>query len=210
MRRGWTATTTTPLRRVMECTDETYVTGYRIWEHELEWRARAARRARDTCSSGRRTNGPRRCRRATSTSISSRPTTRRTSGTRRRADEVFFHLSGADDRFRGALRGYAAALDLASTSSGHAKATYQSKATSYLRDLVNWLQEHMASAFEVVYQGRRKTLPEWAKGHSLRELSGISPAERNQLARFWSTRWRASAWRRISPTRHRTIRASRC
>ena len=25
------------LRRVMECTDETYATGYRIWEHELEW-----------------------------------------------------------------------------------------------------------------------------------------------------------------------------
>ena len=25
------------LKRVMECTDETYVRGYRIWEHELEW-----------------------------------------------------------------------------------------------------------------------------------------------------------------------------
>jgi len=32
------------LRRVMECTDETYVTGYRIWEHELEWRERKAAR----------------------------------------------------------------------------------------------------------------------------------------------------------------------
>lgn len=25
------------LKRVMECTDHTYITGYRIWEHELEW-----------------------------------------------------------------------------------------------------------------------------------------------------------------------------
>ncbi|NCO43723.1 MAG: ATP-binding protein, partial [Armatimonadetes bacterium] len=25
------------LKRAMECTDETYVTGYNIWEHELEW-----------------------------------------------------------------------------------------------------------------------------------------------------------------------------
>ena len=32
------------LRRVMECTDETSVTGYRIWEHEIEWRERKAAR----------------------------------------------------------------------------------------------------------------------------------------------------------------------
>ncbi len=25
------------LKRVMECTDQTYVTGYKIWQHELEW-----------------------------------------------------------------------------------------------------------------------------------------------------------------------------
>ena len=25
------------LRRVMECTDQTYVTGYKIWQHEIEW-----------------------------------------------------------------------------------------------------------------------------------------------------------------------------
>ena len=28
----------------MECTDETYVTGFRIWEHELEWPERKAAR----------------------------------------------------------------------------------------------------------------------------------------------------------------------
>src|SRR5207245_2181084 len=25
------------LKRVMECTDQTYMTGYKIWQHELEW-----------------------------------------------------------------------------------------------------------------------------------------------------------------------------
>jgi hypothetical protein len=25
------------LKRVMECTDKTYVTGSKIWQHELEW-----------------------------------------------------------------------------------------------------------------------------------------------------------------------------
>ena len=30
------------LKRVMECTDQTYVTGYKIWQHELEWLERKA------------------------------------------------------------------------------------------------------------------------------------------------------------------------
>ena len=168
------------LRRVMECTDETCVTGYRIWEHELEWRARRAARQGYLffgAPNERSTAVPPRDFYLYFIPPHDAPHFR----DEKAADEVFFHLSGADDRFRGTLRGYAAALDLASTSSGHAKATYQSKATSYLRDLVNWLQGHMASAFEVVYQGRRRTLPEWAKGHSLREFSGTSPAERINL-----------------------------
>ena len=73
---------------------------------------------------------------------------------------------------------YAAALDLASTSSGHAKSTYESKSSHFLRDLVQWLQKHMADAFEVTYQGRAKSLAEWAKGKSIRELSGIGSHER--------------------------------
>ena len=168
------------LRRVMECTDETCVTGYRIWEHELEWRGRRAARQGYLffgAPNERSTAVPPRDFYLYFIPLHDAPHFR----DEKAADEVFFHLSGADDRFHGTLRGYAAALDLASTSSGHAKATYQSKATSFLRDLVNWLQKHMASAFEVVYQGRRKRLPEWARGHSLRELSGISPAERINL-----------------------------
>ena len=64
------------------------------------------------------------------------------------------------------------------TSSGHAKSTYESKASSFLRDLVQWLQKHMVNAFEVRYQGRTKSVTEWAKGRSLRELSGIGAQER--------------------------------
>src|SRR5690606_16129675 len=83
-----------------------------------------------------------------------------------------------DPAFRMALSSYAAALDLASTSSGHAKSTYESKASNFLRDLVQWLQKNMATAFEVSYRGRVKSIPEWAKGKSIRELSGIGAHER--------------------------------
>ena len=169
------------LRRVMECTDETYVTGYRIWEHELEWRARKAARQGYLFFGAPNER---------STAVPPRdfylyfiqPHEPPRFNDEKKPDEVFFHLTGADDRFREALRGYAAALDLASTSSGHAKATYDSKANGFLRDLVAWLQGNMGSAFEVGHQGHREALLEWAQrsrgGHSLREISGISPSER--------------------------------
>ena len=165
------------LRRLMECADETYVTGYRIWEHELEWRDRKAARQGYLffgAPNERSTAAPPRD--FYLYFIQPHDATRFKDA--KAPDEVFFHLTGADDDFRAALRGYAAALDLAATSSGHAKDIYQSKASNFLRDLVAWLQGHMASAFEVVHQGRRKALTEWAKGHSLRELSDIAPTER--------------------------------
>src|SRR5699024_1024476 len=83
------------------------------------------------------------------------------------SDEVFFRLKGMDEAFQTALQRYAAALDLASTASGHAKATYTSKANGFLRQLVQWLQKHMTDAFEVSHQGRTKSMTEWAKGKSI-------------------------------------------
>ena len=83
-----------------------------------------------------------------------------------------------DEQFRAALKSYAAALDLASTSSGHAKSTYESKASNFLRDLVQWLQKNMTTSFEVTYEGRSRSLTEWAKGKSIRELSGLASHER--------------------------------
>ena len=165
------------LRQVMECTDQTYVTGYHIWEHELEWRERKAAR-RGYLFFGAPNER--------STAVPPRdfylyfiqPHEPPRFKDEKKADEVFLHLTGMDDALATALRGYAAALDLASTSSGHAKATYESKSGVFLRSLVGWLQEHMSAGFEVGYQGRRKGLLEWAKGHSLRELSRTSPAER--------------------------------
>ena len=96
---------------------------------------------------------------------------------RENQDEVFFRLKGTDKDFQTALKNYAAALDLAATSSGHAKATYETKANVFLKNLVQWLQKHMSDAFDVTYQGRTRTLSEWAKGKSIRDLSGLSPHE---------------------------------
>ncbi|MBF0213222.1 MAG: ATP-binding protein [Magnetococcales bacterium] len=166
------------LRRVMECTDlTTYVTGYRIWQHELEWRERKASRRGYLffgAPNERSTAVPQRDFYIYFIQPFDPPSFKK----EKLADEVFFHLTGADDGFRQRLCQYAAALDLASTSSGNPKATYDAKANGYLRELVKWLQEHMTSAFEIEHQGRRKPLRDWAKKHSLRELSNLGANDR--------------------------------
>ena len=167
------------LRRVMECTDQTYVTGYKIWQHELEWLKRKAARQGYLFFGAPNER---------STAIPPRdfylyfiqPFDAPYFKDEKNSDELFLRLSNTnmDSEFRTALGNYAASLDLASTSSGHAKSTYESKSSHFLRDLVQWLQKHMTDVFEATYQGRTKSLPEWAKGRSIRELSGIGSHER--------------------------------
>jgi succinate dehydrogenase flavin-adding protein (antitoxin of CptAB toxin-antitoxin module) len=164
------------LKRVMECQDATYVTGYKIWQHELVWQEHKAAR------SGYLFFGAPNER---STAVPQRdfylyfiqPNDPPRFKDDKVNDEVFFRLKGTDEEFQTSLKSYAAALDLAATSSGHAKATYESKANGFLKKLVQWLQKHMSDAFEVTYQGRTKSMAEWAKSKSIRDLSGLSPHE---------------------------------
>ncbi len=164
------------LKRVMECQDATYVTGYKIWQHELTWQDHKADRTGYLffgAPSERSTAVPQRDFYLYFVQPNDPPRFKDD----KLDDEVFFRLKGTDEGFLTALKSYASALDLAATSSGHAKATYDSKANSFLRELVQWLQKHMIDAFEVTYQGRTKSMLEWAKGKSIRDLSGLSPNE---------------------------------
>jgi len=164
------------LKRVMECQDATYVTGYKIWQHELEWQERKAARTGYLffgAPNERSTAVPQRDFYLYFIQPNDPPRFKDT----KQSDEVFFRLKGTDEEFRTALKNYAAALDLAATSSGHAKGTYESKANGFLKNLVQWLQKHMTSTFDVTYQGRSKSMNEWAKGKSIRNLSGLSPHE---------------------------------
>jgi len=165
------------LKRVMECTDETYVSGYKIWEHELEWYKRKAARQGYLFFGSPNER---------STAVPPQdfylyfiqPFEPAHFKDEKKADEVFLRLTEADDDFREVLSRFSAATDLASTSSGHAKSVYESKAGDFLQMLVKWLQKHMSTAFDVTYQGRKKSLMEWTKGHNIRELAGIPSHER--------------------------------
>ena len=164
------------LKRVMECQDTTWVTGYKIWQHELIWKERNAAR------SGYLFFGAPNER---STAVPQRdfylyfiqPNDPPYFKDNKNSDEVFFRLKGIDEEFQSALKSYAAAQDLVITSSGHAKKIYTEKANDHLRKLVHWLQRHMSDGFEVTWQGRTRSMTEWAKGKSIRDLSGLSPHE---------------------------------
>ncbi len=164
------------LKRVMECTDQTYVTGYKIWQHEIEWLERKAARQGYLFFGAPNE-------RSTATPprdfylyfLQAIDPTNYTD--EKKSDELFLRLTHTDDEFHKALRNYAAAHELAATASGHAKLTYESKAANFLRDLVQWLRKNMATAFDATYQGQNKPMIDWAKGKSIRELSGIGAHE---------------------------------
>ena len=164
------------LKRVMECQDTTWVTGYKIWQHELIWQERKAARSGYLffgAPNERSTAVPQRDFYLYFIQPNDPPYFKDSKD----SDEVFFRLKGADEEFQTALKSYAAAQDLSVTSSGHAKTIYTSKANDFLRKLVQWLQRHMTDGFEVTWQGRAKSMTEWAKGKSIRDLSGLSPHE---------------------------------
>lgn len=165
------------LRRVMECTDQTIKSGYKIWQHELEWPDRKAARLGYLFFGAPNER---------STAVPPRdfyiyfiqPFDPPRFKDEKKSDELFFYLAHMDQSFQTSLKNYSAALDLASTASGHAKSTYESKAADFLRELVQWLRQHLTSAFEITYQGKTKTVAEWGKNTGLRELSTTSISDR--------------------------------
>lgn len=152
------------LKRVLECADQTYVSGYRIWQHELEWSDRKVTRQGYLFFGSPNER---------STAVPPRdfylyfvqPFEPPPFKDEKRADEVFFRVT-VDQDLQTALRNYAAAIDLASMASGQARESYRSKAEGFLRIVATWLQDHVHTAFTVSYRGQSKSLSEWLKARA--------------------------------------------
>ncbi|MCW5844895.1 MAG: hypothetical protein KIT77_26825 [Caldilinea sp.] len=151
------------LQRLLELTDQTYVTNYKVWQTEVPWIERKAARQGYLffgAPNERSTAVPQRDFYLYFLQPFAPPVFKDT----KEGDELFFRLTQVDDALRKALRRYAAAIDLAGTASGTAKANYQQIAAKILPDVQRWLAEHFHTAFEVTYQGRTRPLLEWVKG----------------------------------------------
>jgi hypothetical protein len=157
--------------------EPSHVSGFQIWQYQIEWQERRAERMGYLffgAPNDRPTAQPERDFYIYFIQPFDKPKFTDNSLT----DEVFFRLKGMDDEIKRHLSAYAASLELASTASGGAKAIYLSKAQDFLKAMSKWLQEKQMTAFEVTYQGKTKTLQEWAKGVSLRDRARLGPDER--------------------------------
>ena len=140
-----------------------YVSGYRIWEYEVEWRDHKAGRSGYLffgAPNERSTAQPPRDFYVYFLQPFDPPFFK----DEEKADEVFFRFKQRDDVFDRELKLFAGARELASTASGSNKKVYEDKATDHLRALTTWLRERMPSSFEVIHQGRAKPLVEVVRG----------------------------------------------
>ena len=169
------------LKRVLERMDVTpHVTNYNIWQYEINWRERNAPRSGYLffgSPNERSTAVPQR----DYYIYFLRPYDVAPVKDQKLDDEVFIYLSRRDEEFDEALALFAASHELSLTASGNAKNIYLQKSEQYLRKTVSWLQKHIWEAFDVVYQGKRQSLENWAKGKNIRDISGIG---QNETANF--------------------------
>jgi len=151
------------LARVMECSDETHKPGFKIWEHEVEWRERQAGRLGYLffgAPNERSTAQPPRDFYLYFLQPFEPP--RFTDS--RSSDEVFFKLTRRDAEFERALKLYAGAREQAITAASTTRRTYEQKANGHLQALTTWLRTKMDEAFDVIHEGRTKKLSEVVRG----------------------------------------------
>lgn len=153
------------LTRVLELTDlPPYVRGYKIWEHEIEWREHKITRRGYLffgAPNERSTAQPPR----DFYLYFIQPFEPPHYEDQKLADEVFFRLTHRDEALLNSLRLYAGASEMAASASSGTKKVYEDKANGFLKTLVAWLRTNMLTSFEVVHQGVPKKLVEWLKGH---------------------------------------------
>ncbi|MDD3545022.1 MAG: DUF6079 family protein [Kiritimatiellae bacterium] len=151
------------LRQVLECTDAPSFTGWQIWQHEIVWKERQAPRLGYLFFG---TPSER------STAIPPRdfyfyfvqPYDPPRFTDDKLPDELFFRLSEKDQAFDDSLKFYAAALELAATSSGAKKDIYGKKATEHLGAISKWMHDHLLANMDVTHQGQKKKLTRWLQG----------------------------------------------
>lgn len=151
------------LKGIMGCAEDYKFTGYKIWQHELTWTDHNAPRLGWLFFGAPNER---------STAVPPldfyiyflQPHDPPPFKDEKKSDEVFFRFTATDESFNKSLKHFTAAKLLASTSSGNAKNVYESNAEISKREMVNWLQQHVTTAFEITYQGKNKSFAEWIKG----------------------------------------------
>ena len=158
------------LTKVMELSDNTYVTNFRIWEHEVSWNEKNIGRSgylffgdsverptanpiRDFYINFKNPFGENKI-----TDIV-------------KPDEVNIILQNKNEEFIQSLKLYAAARELYVISTGESKKIYKDYADGeYYRKVGKWINDNLISSYSIEYNGSIKSLGECLIGSKSRRL----------------------------------------
>jgi len=166
------------LSQVMEATDPSEFTGFRIWESAMPWNEKNVTKLGwlfFSVPSERSTAQPPRDFYVYFPQIIDPPKFK----DEKKADEVFFRVDATDEKFRDVLGRYAAALALKANASGTKKQEYARKSDLYFKELARWLHENFLSKVKVTYRGHAKALSRALAGEN---ASGLTTREQVFLA----------------------------
>ncbi|MCA9765537.1 MAG: ATP-binding protein [Carnobacterium sp.] len=148
------------LQNVIALNDLTYISGYKIWSHELPWeRKRVMRKGYLFLGSPneRSTAQPER----DFYIYMLRPFNSIKFKNENRSDEVFFKLNTQDEFFTTTLRKYAAAKEQYIETTLAQKQLFKNKYDNYFKQLNKWLHENFVNAFKVIYKGKEGFLSDF-------------------------------------------------
>ncbi len=163
------------LKRIMECTYDTYVAGYRVWDHEVIWHQRNASRL------GYLIFGP------PSPETELLPPRDFSlyiippfSAPRLPADQppdaAWLRLETPDPSLRETLTRYVAALETAAQRTGDTELDYENRAATYLHQLYRWIDTHALYGFRLTFGGETVSLGEWCHRFGIPE-QGCIPSD---------------------------------
>lgn len=141
------------LRRLLNLSDTTYVTGFRIWPYELGWVAHKVTRPGYLFLGAPDDRSTAQPPRDFYVYILPPFSDEQWQG-EGQSDEVIFKLTGLDQPFKELVRLYAGALALAGESATH-RDVYNDKASGrdgYLARLTRWLQEELVNHLQVIHE----------------------------------------------------------
>jgi hypothetical protein len=145
------------IEELLDRRDAPYVSGYRIWEYQVEWVSHNVTRIGYLfmgAPNERSTAQPPR----DYYMYFLQPYAPPKFEDGRRADEVFFRLEKPEEDFTLALRRYAGAYALERESTGRHRDVYADKRKTALKKMVDWLRSNMGTAISVTYRGDTQPL----------------------------------------------------
>lgn len=148
------------LKQATQVVDNTYVTGYKIWKHNLPWEAHKVTRQGYLffgAPNERSTAQPER----DFYIYMLKPFSVVKFKDEQKSDEVFFNLSVKDEHFVHLLKMYAGAREMEISATSATKRLYESKSASFFKKLVTWLSENFVHVFDITYRGKTANVLEF-------------------------------------------------